>query len=77
MQQYNQKETENLGSGIDYAIAELAEIIKDIIGYNGEIVNDQTKPDRTPRKLLDSSRLHQLGWKNFRFQTNKQNEKRI
>jgi len=63
MQQYNQKKTVNIGSGIDYTIAELAQIIKDIIGYNGEIVYDQTKPDGTPRKLLDSSRLHKLGWK--------------
>ena len=63
MQQYNQKKTVNIGSGIDHTIAELAQIIKDIIGYNGEIVYDQTKPDGTPRKWLDSSRLHKLGWK--------------
>ncbi len=63
MLQYDQKEIVNIGSGIDYTIAELAGMIKDIIGYNGEIVYDETKPDGTPRKLLDSSRLHQLGWK--------------
>jgi len=63
MQHYDQKEIVNVGSGIEYTIAELAEIIKDSIGYKGEIVYDQSKPDGTPRKLLDSSRIHHLGWK--------------
>ena len=63
MLHYNEKKIVNIGSGVDSTIAELADIIKDIIGYNGKIIYDQTKPDGTPRKLLDSSRLHQLGWR--------------
>ena len=63
MLNYNKRETINIGSGIDFTIAELAIIIKDIIGYKGQIIYDPAKPDGTPRKLLDSSRLHQLGWK--------------
>lgn len=63
MLQYNGREIVNIGSGIDYSITELAQIIKEIVGYTGEIVFDTSKPDGTPRKLLDNSRLHQLGWK--------------
>jgi GDP-L-fucose synthase len=63
MENYNEKEIINVGSGIDYTISELAGIIKDIIGYEGEITYDHTKPDGTPRKLLDSSRVNNLGWK--------------
>ncbi|MCD4650517.1 MAG: GDP-L-fucose synthase [Candidatus Cloacimonetes bacterium] len=53
----------NIGVGEDLTILELAELIKDIIGYEGEIVYDTTKPDGTPQKLLDVSRLHRIGWK--------------
>ena len=53
----------NIGCGEDLTIKELVEIVKDIIGFNGEIIFDTTKPDGTPRKLLDISRLHKLGWK--------------
>lgn len=53
----------NVGTGEDISIQELAEMIKDIVGFKGEIVNDTSKPDGTPRKLLDVSRLHSLGWK--------------
>jgi GDP-L-fucose synthase len=63
MERYDEKEIINVGSGTDYMISELAEIIKDIIGYEGEIIYDHTKPDGTPRKLLDSSRIYGLGWK--------------
>jgi GDP-L-fucose synthase len=49
--------------GDDQTIRELAEIIKDIVGYTGDIVFDTSKPDGTPRKLMDVSRLHALGWK--------------
>jgi len=63
MFQYDQKEIINVGSGVDYTISELAEMIKNIIGYEGEIVYDTTKPDGTPRKLMDSSRINSLGWK--------------
>ena len=52
----------NIGVGEDLTIRELAELIKDIVGYKGEIVYDTTKPDGTPQKLLDVSRLHGLGW---------------
>ena len=52
----------NIGTGEDLTIAELAELIKKIVGFEGEIVYDSTKPDGTPRKLMDVSRLHELGW---------------
>ena len=63
MQHYNEKQFLNIGTGEDLAIRELAEMIKNIIGYNGEIVWDATKPDGTPRKLMDVSKAHTLGWK--------------
>lgn len=53
----------NIGVGKDLTIHELAELIKDVVGYSGEIVYDITKPDGTPQKLLDVSRLNGLGWK--------------
>lgn len=53
----------NLGTGEDVTIRELAETVMDVIGFPGRIVFDATKPDGTPRKLLDVSRLHGLGWK--------------
>jgi len=53
----------NIGTGEDIAISELVEIIKKNVGYDGNIKYDRTKPDGTPRKLLDVSRLHNLGWK--------------
>jgi len=53
----------NIGTGVDMPIKELASLIKDIVGFNGNIVWDTTKPDGTPRKLLDVSRIKALGWK--------------
>jgi GDP-L-fucose synthase len=53
----------NIGTGKDLTILELAKLISDITGYKGKIVNDSTKPDGTPRKLLDVSRINALGWK--------------
>ncbi len=53
----------NIGSGDEVTIRELALIVKDVIGYAGELVFDSTKPDGTPRKLCDVSRLHGLGWR--------------
>ena len=53
----------NVGTGEDLSIKELALMIKDIVGYNGELEFDISKPDGTPRKLMDVSRLHDLGWK--------------
>ncbi|MBX6379940.1 MAG: GDP-L-fucose synthase [Thermoflavifilum aggregans] len=52
----------NIGTGEDISIAELAELIRTIVGYKGRIVYDTSKPDGTPRKLLDVSRLHAMGW---------------
>ena len=52
----------NLGSNSDLTIAELAGLVKDVVGFDGEITFDTTKPDGTMRKLMDSGRLNQLGW---------------
>lgn len=53
----------NLGTGQDVTIRELAEIVRDAVGYDGNLVFDPSKPDGTPRKLQDVSRMHALGWK--------------
>lgn len=53
----------NVGSGVDVTIAELAQMVADATGFRGEMLFDTTKPDGTPRKLMDSSRLHALGWR--------------
>jgi len=63
MQNYNEPGLVNIGTGEDLTIKDLAFLIKDIIGYNGEIKFDTTKPDGTPRKLLDVTKLHSKGWK--------------
>ena len=63
MENYNSVGLVNIGTGTDLTIAELAGMIKEIVGYDGTIVFDQTKPDGTPRKLLDVSKLNGLGWK--------------
>ena len=63
MQHYNEKQFLNIGTGEDMPIRELAELIKKIVGYDGEIVWDTNKPDGTPRKLMDVSKAHSLGWK--------------
>ena len=63
MTTYNKSEIVNIGMGEDISIKELAFIIKEIVGYEGEIIFDTTKPDGTPRKLLDISKLLSLGWK--------------
>ena len=52
----------NIGSGEEISIKELSELIQDITGHNGEIIWDQNKPDGTPRKLMDSSKIQRLGW---------------
>jgi len=61
-QTYEGEDIVNVGVGEDISIRELTELVKEITGYQGEIVNDTSKPDGTPRKLLDVSRLHGLGW---------------
>lgn len=63
MNNYSGNETVNLGTGKELTIKELAELVADVIGYEGEIKWDTTKPDGTPRKLLDVSKLENLGWK--------------
>ncbi len=63
MQSYNGEQFVNVGTGEDLTITELALIVSDVIGYKGEIIYDASKPDGTPRKLMDVSRIHALGWK--------------
>jgi GDP-L-fucose synthase len=63
MNTYDGEQFVNIGSGTDLTIKDLALLIKDIVGYAGEIVHDLSKPDGTPRKLMDVSYLHSLGWK--------------
>ncbi len=63
MQHYNEPGFVNIGTGEDIEIRELATLIKNIVGYNGTIEHDLSKPDGTPRKLMDVSKLTKLGWK--------------
>jgi GDP-L-fucose synthase len=63
MEHYDEREIVNVGTGEDVTIAELAHLIARVIGYQGGFVFDTSKPDGTPRKLLDVSRLHALGWR--------------
>ncbi|HET8827930.1 MAG TPA: GDP-L-fucose synthase [Pelobium sp.] len=63
MENYNEPHLINVGTGEDLTIKDLALLIKDIIGFKGELVFDSSKPDGTPRKLMDVSKLHSKGWK--------------
>jgi GDP-L-fucose synthase len=63
MQNFSAPEIVNVGWGRDVSILELAELVRDVVGYEGDIDLDKSKPDGTPRKLLDTSRLSSLGWK--------------
>jgi GDP-L-fucose synthase len=63
MENYDEPEPINVGVGDDVSIRELAELVRDVVGYGGELVFDASKPDGTPRKLLDVSRLTALGWR--------------
>jgi len=63
MNNYADGEIVNIGTGEDLSIKELAEMIKKIVDFSGEIVSDTSKPDGTPKKQLDVSKLHDLGWK--------------
>ena len=62
MQKYDSPDIINIGSGLDYSIREMAEMIKKITEYNGNIEFDETKPDGTPRKLLNIDKIKQIGW---------------
>ncbi len=63
MQKYDEEGFVNIGTGEEISIKDLAYLIKDIVGFQGKIIFDETKPDGTPRKLMDDSKLISLGWK--------------
>jgi GDP-L-fucose synthase len=63
MQNYNDKQFLNVGAGEDLTIAELAKLVAGVVGFKGKTLFDPSKPDGTPRKLMDVSRLHALGWR--------------
>lgn len=63
MEKYDEEQHVNIGTGIDVSIKELAETIQKVVSYGGDIIFDTTKPDGPPRKLLDVTKLHTLGWK--------------
>ena len=63
LEHYDDPETINVGSGQEISISDLANLIAEIVGFDGSIDHDLSQPDGTPRKMLDSSRLHALGWK--------------
>ncbi len=62
MESYSGSDFFNIGTGIDFSISELADIIKKITGFNGKIVYDTSKPDGMPQKLLDVSKIKNTGW---------------
>ncbi len=62
MQNYDEEQLVNVGSGTDISIKNLALLIKEIVGYNGELVFNSSKPDGTPRKLMDVTKLEKVGW---------------
>ena len=63
MGHYTGDECINVGTGTEYTIRELTQIVCDVVGFQGKVVNDLGKPDGAPRKLLDSSKIFALGWK--------------
>ncbi len=62
MERYSGSEPVNIGVGEDVSIAELAEVVGEVVGYEGKVVFDTSKPDGTPRKLLDVGKLSGMGW---------------
>ena len=62
MRNYESPEIVNVGCGEDVSIRELAELVRDVVGYSGDIVFDTSKPDGTPQRVLDVSKLHSAGW---------------
>lgn len=63
MRNYSEEQFINVGTGRDLSIRELAQLVADVVGFGGSIATDPSKPDGTPRKLMDVSRLHALGWR--------------
>ena len=63
LENYSGEQHVNIGTGVEVTIKELAETVKRIVGYEGEIVWNKDMPDGTPRKLTDVTKLHGLGWK--------------
>lgn len=63
MQNYDEQQFINIGVGHDISIKDLALLVKKIVGFEGELAFNTSKPDGTPRKLMDVSKLHSLGWK--------------
>jgi len=63
MDHYDDPAPINVGTGTDLSIRELAEMVREIVGFPGEIIWDASKPDGTPRKLLDVTRIMSLGWR--------------
>ncbi|HEY44599.1 MAG TPA: GDP-L-fucose synthase [Anaerolineae bacterium] len=63
MREYDDLKPINIGSGLDLSIGELAQLIKEIVGYSGELRFDRSKPDGMPLKILDSSKLNEMGWR--------------
>jgi GDP-L-fucose synthase len=63
MENHNEAGLVNIGVGEDISILDLAKMVKKIVGFSGELITDSTKPDGTPRKLMDVSKLTNLGWK--------------
>ena len=63
MEHYDDEEIVNIGVGEDISIADLARLVGEAVGYQGEIVYDSSKPDGTPRKLVDTTKINGLGWR--------------
>ena len=63
MNNYNDSEFVNVGSGVEFSIKEVAELIQDKMGFNGKLVFNTNYPNGTPRKLMDVSRINNMGWK--------------
>lgn len=63
LENYSGLEHVNVGSGREVSIKELAELVKEVVGFEGELVWDKSKPDGTPRKLMDNSMIESLGWR--------------
>jgi GDP-L-fucose synthase len=62
VEKYDDVETINIGTGRDLSINEISEIVKEVVGFQGEVIWDESKPDGTPRKLLDITKLKNLGY---------------